>query len=155
MGKRWTDERVKELKKLWADGLGASEIAIKMGGVTKNAVIGKVNRLELSDRKTPKKPETGGQKAQSVSKREKENTRQNGSASRANPTHRERTIQESQALKPSTRKDFKTCQWPSGDYLKGDFELCGRPVEQRSYCSDHLEASKPKDENTRGRKRNP
>ena len=74
----WTDERVERLKKLWTDGLSASQIAADLGGVTRNAVIGKVHRLGLSGRgKTsstvtrsrparnpasnrPKRSETGG-----------------------------------------------------------------------------------------------
>ena len=44
----WTDERVSMLKKLWLEGLSASQIAKQLGGVTRNAVIGKVHRLGLS-----------------------------------------------------------------------------------------------------------
>ncbi|MBI1415865.1 MAG: GcrA cell cycle regulator [Limimaricola sp.] len=46
----WTDERVELLKKLWTDGQSASQIAKELGGVTRNAVIGKVHRLGLSNR---------------------------------------------------------------------------------------------------------
>lgn len=46
----WTDERVELLKKLWSEGLSASQIAGRLGGVTRNAVIGKVHRLGLSGR---------------------------------------------------------------------------------------------------------
>src|SRR2546430_17678400 len=46
----WTDERVELLKKLWTDGLSASQIAAELGGITRNAVIGKVHRLGLSGR---------------------------------------------------------------------------------------------------------
>src|SRR5674476_1361862 len=46
----WTDERVALLTKLWADGLSASQIAAELGGITRNAVIGKVHRLGLSGR---------------------------------------------------------------------------------------------------------
>ena len=46
----WTDDRVERLKKLWADGLSASQIAGELGGITRNAVIGKVHRLGLSGR---------------------------------------------------------------------------------------------------------
>ncbi|MEM1378591.1 MAG: GcrA family cell cycle regulator [Pseudomonadota bacterium] len=46
----WTDERVETLKKLWTDGLSASQIAAKLGGVSRNAVIGKVHRLKLAPR---------------------------------------------------------------------------------------------------------
>jgi GcrA cell cycle regulator len=48
----WTDERVEKLKELWADGMSASQIAKLLGGVTRNAVIGKVHRLGLSNRVT-------------------------------------------------------------------------------------------------------
>ena len=46
----WTDERVEGLKKMWAEGKSASQIAKDLGGVTRNAVIGKVHRLGLSNR---------------------------------------------------------------------------------------------------------
>ncbi|MEM9764288.1 MAG: GcrA family cell cycle regulator [Pseudomonadota bacterium] len=46
----WTDERVEKLKELWAEGMSASKIAKELGGVTRNAVIGKVHRLGLSNR---------------------------------------------------------------------------------------------------------
>lgn len=50
----WTDERVDLLKKLWMEGLSASQIAAELGGgVTRNAVIGKVHRLKLSARAKP------------------------------------------------------------------------------------------------------
>jgi GcrA cell cycle regulator len=48
----WTDERVEQLKKMWGEGLSASQIAKELGGVTRNAVIGKVHRLGLSNRTT-------------------------------------------------------------------------------------------------------
>src|SRR5262249_34273968 len=64
----WTDERVELLKKLWADGLSASQIAAELGGVTRNAVIGKVHRRGLSRRAKstssraprPRKPRSPG-----------------------------------------------------------------------------------------------
>ncbi|WP_341213508.1 GcrA family cell cycle regulator [uncultured Limimaricola sp.] len=46
----WTDERVETLKKMWNEGQSASQIAKELGGVTRNAVIGKVHRLGLSNR---------------------------------------------------------------------------------------------------------
>lgn len=46
----WTDERVELLKRMWAEGQSASQIAKELGGVTRNAVIGKVHRLGLSNR---------------------------------------------------------------------------------------------------------
>ncbi len=57
----WTDDRVEMLKKMWSEGQSASQIAKELGGVTRNAVIGKVHRLGLSNRTaaapTPAKPE--------------------------------------------------------------------------------------------------
>ena len=52
----WTDERVELLKKMWSDGQSASQIAKELGGVTRNAVIGKVHRLNL-----PGRAKSGGQ----------------------------------------------------------------------------------------------
>ncbi len=46
----WSDERVEKLKKMWGEGQSASQIAKELGGVTRNAVIGKVHRLGLSNR---------------------------------------------------------------------------------------------------------
>src|ERR1700742_3485651 len=46
----WTDERFELLRKLWSEGLSASQIAAQLGGVSRNAVIGKVHRLKLSSR---------------------------------------------------------------------------------------------------------
>jgi len=54
----WTDERVEQLKQLWTEGLSASQIARQLGGVTRNAVIGKVHRLGLQQRRpSPKSKE--------------------------------------------------------------------------------------------------
>jgi GcrA cell cycle regulator len=50
MAMSWTDERVETLKKMWGEGQSASQIAKELGGVTRNAVIGKVHRLGLSNR---------------------------------------------------------------------------------------------------------
>ena len=47
---RWSEERVELLTKLWAEGLSASQIAARLGGVSRNAVIGKVHRLGLAGR---------------------------------------------------------------------------------------------------------
>jgi len=60
----WTDERVDKLKELWGDGMSASQIAKILGGVTRNAVIGKVHRLGLSNRGTA----SGGQPASNEAK---------------------------------------------------------------------------------------
>ena len=66
----WTDERVETLKKMWGEGQSASQIAKELGGVTRNAVIGKVHRLGLSNRagsgaSAPAKPAAAKEKAPS------------------------------------------------------------------------------------------
>ena len=62
----WTDERVELLKKMWGEGQSASQIAKELGGVTRNAVIGKVHRLGLSNRagSAPAKAEAKPAKAE-------------------------------------------------------------------------------------------
>jgi GcrA cell cycle regulator len=57
----WTDERVETLKRMWGEGQSASQIAKELGGVTRNAVIGKVHRLGLSNRVGGKEEEDEGQ----------------------------------------------------------------------------------------------
>ncbi|MCV2893519.1 GcrA family cell cycle regulator [Lentibacter sp. XHP0401] len=70
----WTDDRVEVLKKMWGEGQSASQIAKELGGVTRNAVIGKVHRLGLSNRtttgaaKTDAKPSTAAPKKPSKPK---------------------------------------------------------------------------------------
>ena len=58
----WTDERVELLKKMWNEGHSASQIAKELGGVTRNAVIGKVHRLGLSNRNGPETDATADAK---------------------------------------------------------------------------------------------
>ena len=52
----WTDERIDRLKSMWAKGATASQIADELGGVSRNAVIGKAHRLGLQSRPSPVKP---------------------------------------------------------------------------------------------------
>jgi GcrA cell cycle regulator len=59
----WTDERIERLKKMWADGATASQIADELGGVSRNAVIGKAHRLGLEQRPSPVKHEEKPKKA--------------------------------------------------------------------------------------------
>lgn len=63
----WNDERVETLKRMWSEGQSASQIAKELGGVTRNAVIGKVHRLGLSNRTgAPVKPEPKSGKAEAA-----------------------------------------------------------------------------------------
>lgn len=69
----WTDERVETLKKMWGEGQSASQIAKELGGVTRNAVIGKVHRLGLSNRSgggssAPSKPAAAAKEAAPATK---------------------------------------------------------------------------------------
>ena len=64
----WNDERVELLKKMWGEGQSASQIAKELGGVTRNAVIGKVHRLGLSNRNTASASAEGGAKAKAAPK---------------------------------------------------------------------------------------
>lgn len=59
----WTDDQVTTLTKLWTDGLSASQIAKQLGGVSRNAVIGKVHRLGLAGRAAPSQPARSGFKS--------------------------------------------------------------------------------------------
>ena len=64
----WTDDRVEKLKQLWGDGMSASQIAKALGGVTRNAVIGKVHRLGLSNRGTASGAQTAADDAKKADK---------------------------------------------------------------------------------------
>ncbi len=66
----WTDDRVETLKKMWGEGQSASQIAKELGGVTRNAVIGKVHRLGLSNRATTASPAKADVKAKPTPKTE-------------------------------------------------------------------------------------
>lgn len=136
----WTDERVEQLKTLWAEGLSAAQIANKMGGVTRNAVIGKVHRLGLSGRATPAKPQRGC----SLMEEKKEQT----ASARPAPRDMKPVIPEPDFTTPmvldggdlatvSTIKN-NMCKWPIGDPAKDDFHFCGQGTATgKSYCAYH------------------
>ena len=159
----WTEDRVEILKKLWAEGLSASQIATKLGmGVTRNAVIGKVHRLNLAGRQTAPRtqaPRTGGARKP---------TREGGAPHRgpstpsmptagsaalksyAQPQHNPRLapLPEPKPLRlVDLPKDGritilhlsdKTCKWPIGDPNHEDFCFCGHgPRDGSPYCEYH------------------
>ena len=130
----WSDERVAMLSKLWIDGLSASQIARQLGGVTRNAVIGKVHRLGLSGRDAPSAPR----------------------AIAARPT-RPRPPRRAAPSRPAVRPDVTAasaapegpglvnnlvhlaahaCKWPIGDPKSPAFSFCGRRADGR-YCAAH------------------
>lgn len=151
----WTDERVELLKKLWNDGLSASQIAAEFGGITRNAVIGKVHRLGLSGRaKSP---------SSSVSRPRK--ARQAVAYPRPARPHATRgnTALASHALpfvdmEPEAEPEPElidniipmgqrctilqlteaTCHWPVGDPASPDFFFCGgKALTGMPYCGYH------------------
>ncbi len=147
----WTDERVEMLKKLWAEGLSASQVAKQLGGVTRNAVIGKVHRLGLSGRATPSRPARPRQQTTRataplrgrpdplVVERRADEAR--GAAPLAERAEAARV--EVETLDPAQRATVltlteHTCKWPIGDPGRPGFHFCGRGADSNSpYCADH------------------
>ena len=157
----WTDERVEKLKRLWAEGLSASQIAAQLGGVSRNAVIGKVHRLNL-----PGRAKAGGTVAtgRNAAKRATTAPRAPAFAARATTRTVTRTVGAT-ALKEEVEVDAvpqvqfvpksnvvvpisrqlsltdlteRTCKWPVGDPLKDDFHFCGCESPDASpYCTYH------------------
>jgi GcrA cell cycle regulator len=156
----WTDERVERLKKLWSEGLSASQIAAQLGGVSRNAVIGKVHRLSLPGRakaggatttaRAPKR-NTSAVRAPNYASRiaTRTVTRQQGATMLKEEV--EIDLMEEMDYRPAanvvvpisrrlglTELTERTCKWPVGDPLKDDFRFCGCDSPDTSpYCSYH------------------
>lgn len=135
----WSEERVALLRKLWTEGLSASQIAKQLGGVTRNAVIGKVHRLGLAGRATPSRP----------AKRPVRAARpriMSPSAPRLRPTSHLPTVVIPD-LEPLKLEDGKAasvltlnesmCKFPIGDPTDDNFAFCGRASSCGPYCQDH------------------
>lgn len=147
----WTEDRVAVLSKLWAEGLSASQIAKQLGGVTRNAVIGKVHRLGLSGRATPSRP----------SRKKPSAPRATASAPRTTAPRTPRpapsapaqrhiiTAQPLKAKKLDTGEyatiltiDENTCKWPIGDPGDAEFRFCGRnTLASNPYCQTHCNSA--------------
>ncbi len=141
----WTDDRVEMLKKLWAEGLSASQIAGKMGGVTRNAVIGKVHRLGLSGRATPAKPSRGRAPDKRVEPVVAAKPKPFTPEPEAKPIIRAPEVSQPVVLDSGDLTTVATlnrnmCKWPIGDPAKDDFHFCGQPSEvNKPYCTYHAQ----------------
>ena len=118
----WTDERVARLKELWSEGYSARQIAEQLGGVTRNAVIGKANRMGLS------KPTKS-----SITRQRK---RQEGD--RPRPTAEEVVIVTPDSGVSILTLTTATCRWPIGHPGEENFFFCGaRTKTGQPYCEAH------------------
>ena len=135
----WSEPRVTTLRSLWLDGLSASQIAKQLGGVTRNAVIGKVHRLGLSGRGAPSAP---GRTARISPPRPARPRRAVVRPSRVMapprpPVAASVTGPEGPGLVTDmARLAVHACKWPIGDPKSPEFSFCGRHAEGR-YCVAH------------------
>ena len=125
----WTHERIEHLKKLWEAGHTASNIATELGGITRNAVIGKAHRLGLSGRMKSKS------KVSSVSI-----VRRKKMPANRNSNIIELTTSVSEPMNPISFAGIKDglCRWPLGEPEDLDFKFCGRSSNDGVvYCDEH------------------
>lgn len=147
----WTDERVDLLKKLWSEGLSASQIAGRLGSVTRNAVIGKVHRLGLSGRATTSRMKTHRPRARLANSNKRAVVKQRF-ATLGNPAVRALYTGDAEPYVPmaeelvipmAERKYIQTltdvsCRWPIGDPQAAEFHFCGKDkVTGLPYCEFH------------------
>jgi len=147
----WTDERVELLRKLWQDGLSASQIAGELGnGITRNAVIGKVHRLGMSGRVKPPSAATARPRAPKPARPPgmlpmrpfiRGNT---ALAAEMRPMELPRQRVEEDVIvplcEPVTITDLREhmCRWPLGDPTTPEFRFCGaRTGDTGPYCAGH------------------
>ena len=139
----WTDERVELLKKLWLEGLSASQIAKQLGGVTRNAVIGKVHRLGLSGRATPSQPARVAFKAPRPARPAVP------SAPRRIEPREVVRAEPRQILRDETPGSATVltlgahmCKWPIGDPSSDTFTFCGKRSDAEGpYCVQHAQVA--------------
>jgi GcrA cell cycle regulator len=139
----WTDARVAELKAFLAEGYSSSQIAVKLGHATRNAVIGKIHRLRLSRVGIVKKIAPRAPRQAPVSKPRQRYTPESKRVTTVfdNITRLDLRTAEIEPLHVSLvdLKSFQ-CRWAYGD---SNFTFCGHEqMEGSSYCLDHLAISK-------------
>jgi GcrA cell cycle regulator len=136
----WTEERVGALKKLWLEGQSASQIAKQLGGgVTRNAVIGKVHRLGLSGRAAPSQPARAPRTprprapiAQPSAPRRIEAVQPRPMTPVAPPP-----APELPGTATVMTLGAHMCKWPIGDPTSREFSFCGRRASEGVYCVEH------------------
>jgi GcrA cell cycle regulator len=163
----WTDERVDLLRKLWLDGLSASQIAAELSrGITRNAVIGKVHRLGLSGRVKAPAAATPRQRTRAPAPRPA-SPRTAAPMSRGNlavafrPMEAPEPLPVEDVVIPMSEMveimDLREsmCRWPVGDPTTPEFRFCGsRTPAAGPYCMHHARiAYQPAQERRRERDR--
>ena len=133
----WNEEKVEKLKELWGKGSTASQIAEIIGGLSRNAVIGKAHRLNLSSKIKAKNTSTN-QNFQ-YDNNEEINTKQK----RARKSKFQSLIIEKEFEPENPKKleelDESSCKWPVGHPEEESFYFCGRSsLKDFSYCKLHL-----------------
>ena len=132
----WTDEKVAKLKELWGKGNTASQIAEIIGGISRNAVIGKAHRLNLSAKI---KTRTAASSKNFDSSMQENNFKSNrGRKSKFKSLIIEKDF-EPENPKQLEELDENTCKWPIGHPDEKKFYFCGRSsLKDFSYCKLHL-----------------
>ena len=132
----WTEEKVAKLKELWGKGNTASQIAEIIGGISRNAVIGKAHRLNLSAKiKTRLAPSNQNSK---ILNENKETPLKRGRRSKFKSLIIEKDF-EPENPKQLEELDDSLCKWPIGHPNEKSFYFCGRAsLKDFSYCKLHL-----------------
>ena len=132
----WTDEKVTKLKELWGKGSTASQIAEIIGGISRNAVIGKAHRLNLSS-KIKTRNASSSQNFDNSSE-ENSSKQKRGRKSKFQSLIIEKDF-EPENPKKLEELDESSCKWPVGHPEEQSFYFCGRSsLKDFSYCKLHL-----------------
>ena len=132
----WTDEKVAKLKELWGKGNTAAQIASIIGGISRNAVIGKAHRLNLSAKIKTRTAISNQSFENSISN--KNNHSKKGRRSRFKSLIIEKDF-EPENPKQLEELDENICKWPIGHPNEKNFYFCGRSsLKDFSYCKLHL-----------------